>query len=139
MEIKLDSLVYDDNGNLYTGIMKGDVQGKYIEYEVINGRKHGSFKLYYQNGNPEIEGYMRDNINDSLWKYYYPDGTLELQGYFVNDSTDGEWLWYYPSGKIRETSVYKRGVRHGKLIMYDEDGKIISESLYDKGIEIKIN
>jgi len=137
IEIKFDTLIHDDNGNLFTGTKKGTVNGKTIEYDVVSGVKHGSFKIYGQNGNIEIEGQIKENKNDGFWKYYYPDGTLESEGNFINDLVEGKWFWYYPSGKLKETAEYKNGLRNGKVIMYDEEGKIISEKLFEIGDEVK--
>lgn len=134
--INLDSLIYDKKGEPLTGIMKGDFRGKKIEFEVVDGFKHGMFRTYYENGNLEMEGFINQNKNDSLWKYYYPEGQIESEGYFVNDKADGKWVWYYPSGKVRERAEYKKAKRNGKLIMYDEDGKIVSEKIFNDGIEV---
>ncbi len=137
IEIKFDTLIYDGKGKLFTGTKKGTVNGKTIEYDVVKGIKHGSFKIYNQNGNMEIEGQIKENKNDGLWKYYFPDGTLESEGNFVNDLVEGKWLWYYHSGNLKETAEYKNGLRDGKFIMYDEEGKIISEKLFEKGVEVE--
>ncbi|OGU77030.1 MAG: hypothetical protein A2V93_12210 [Ignavibacteria bacterium RBG_16_34_14] len=137
IEIKFDSLIYDKNGNLFTGTKKGTVNGKTVEYDVFKGVKHGSFKIYGGNGNIEIEGQIKENKNDGLWKYYYPNGTLESEGNFVNDMVEGKWNWYYSSGKLKETAEYKNGLRNGKLIIYDEEGNIVSEKFFEKGTEVK--
>lgn len=137
VEIKFDSLIYDDKGNLFTGLKKGTVNGKTIEYDVVKGIKHGTFKIFNQSGNIEVEGQIKQNKNEGLWKYYYPDGTLESEGNFINDIVEGKWSWYYTSGKIKETAEYKNGLREGKVINYDEDGKVTSEKDYEGGIEVE--
>ena len=137
VEIKLDSLIYDNDGNPLTGIMKGNFRERSIEFEVVNGRKHGAFRTYYESGKLEMEGRIKENKNDGLWKYYYYNGNVESEGNFTDDLVDGKWVWYYPSGKLREISEYKMGMRDGKLTMYDEDGKVISESMFENGIEVK--
>ena len=135
-EIKLDSLVYDDNGNLFTGRMKGKIYEKKIEYDVVDGKKNGEFKLYHENGILEMEGKIKDNKNTGLWRYYYNDGELESEGSFKNDLAEGKWLWYYPSGKLKESAMFKDGVREGKTIVYDESGNIVSEKLFSNGLEV---
>ena len=137
IEIKFDSLIYDDNGKLFTGTKKGNVDGKAIEYEVVDGIKNGSFKTFYQNGNLEMKGQIENNKNTGKWSYYFEDGTLESEGNFEDDLVEGKWVWYYPSGKLKETADYKNGLRNGKLVMYDSQGKIDSEKIFEKGIEIK--
>lgn len=136
-EIKFDAEIYDENGNLFTGTRKGTVGSKVIEYEVVNGKKHGSFKTYYENGNPEMEGQIKENKNEGLWKYYYENGTLESEGNFQDDRIEGKWYWYYPTGSLREISEYQDGVRNGKIIMYDSTGTVIEEKLYKDGSEVE--
>ncbi|HSP87390.1 MAG TPA: toxin-antitoxin system YwqK family antitoxin [Ignavibacteriaceae bacterium] len=136
VEVKFDAPIYDSTGNLFTGTKKETINGKTIEYDFVNGKKHGSFKIYYENGNLEMEGQIKENKNDGHWKYYYQDGTLESEGNFANDLIEGKWSWFYPTGKIKETAEYKNGLREGNTIVYDEDGKIISEKMYKMGDEV---
>ena len=84
-QVTLDSLIYDKDGKLFTGRMKGEVNNKHIEYDVVNGKKDGEFRLYRENDTLEIEGQMKDNKNIGLWKYYYQNGQLESEGNFKND------------------------------------------------------
>ena len=135
-EITLDSLIYDKDGKLFTGRIKAKVSNKNIEYDVVNGKKDGEFRLYHENDTLEIEGDIRDNKNIGLWKYYYKNGQLESEGNFKNDLVDGKWVWYYPSGKLKETGEFKGGVRNGSTITYDEEGKLIYEKKFDKGKEV---
>lgn len=135
-EITLDSLVYDKNGNLFTGRMKRKVNNKYIEYDVVNGKKNGEFRLFHENDALEIEGQIENNKNTGLWKYYYNNGQLESEGNFTNDLVDGKWVWYYPSGKIKEEGEFKEGIRDGFSTTYDENGKVIDEKKFEKGKEV---
>jgi antitoxin component YwqK of YwqJK toxin-antitoxin module len=122
-KIVLDSLIYkDDSKELFTGRMKKKVGNKTIEYDVVNGRKHGNFMLYYETGKIEIEGTIENNKNAGLWRYYYPNGQIESEGYFKNDLVDGKWVWYYENGKVKEISEYIEGKRNGKSSLYDEKG-----------------
>ena len=130
-KIVLDSLIYKDDGKeLFTGRMEGKVGNKKVEYDVVNGRKNGEFKLYNESGKLEIEGFIENNRNTGLWKYYYPDGQLESEGYFKNDLADSNWVWYYENGIVKERSVFKEGKRNGRSSRYDEKGNIISENIY---------
>lgn len=135
-QVTLDSLIYGKDGKLFTGRMKGEVNNKHIEYDVVNGKKDGEFRLYHENDTLEIEGQMKDNKNIGLWKYYYQNGQLESEGNFKNDLVDGKWVWYYPSGKLKETGEFKNGVRDGITTTYDENGKVIYEKKFEKGKEV---
>ncbi len=137
VEIKFDSLIYDETGKLFTGKKSGKVGDKKIEYEVVNGKKNGTLKIFGTNDKVEVEGSVKENKNEGLWKYYFHDGKIESQGNFKNDLVDGEWFWNYPSGKLKETAVYKDGLREGQATTYDEQGNIIAEKNFQNGIEVK--
>ena len=134
-EIKFDSLIYDKDGNLFTGRMKGKVYNKNIEYDVVKGKKNGEYRLYHENGKLEIEGQIENNKNTGLWKYYYSNGKVESKGHFKNDLAEGEWTWYYPSGRLKETAEFKNGERDGIAVIYNENGEVIEKRI-SEGKEI---
>jgi antitoxin component YwqK of YwqJK toxin-antitoxin module len=104
-----DSLIYDETGKPFNGIIKDKLGNRTIEFEVVDGKKYGMFRAYFPNEQLEMEGEIINNKNEGTWKYYYPNGQLESEGKFVNDRADGEWNWYYPSGIKRETGrIYFR-------------------------------
>ncbi len=123
-----DTLIYKKGETKpYTGHEKARIKDKIIEYDVVNGIKQGDFKLYFLNGDVQIEGRLKDNKNVGLWKYYYDTGELESKGEFENDKPKGEWTWYYPSGKIKERGNYFEGNRIGKWQDFDEAGNVTEE------------
>ena len=123
-----DSLIYKKGETRpFTGHEKARIEDKIIEYDVVNGIKQVDFKLYFLNGNLQIEGWLKDNKNVGEWKYYYNSGELESQGEFANDKPKGEWTWYYPSGTVKERGNYFEGKRIGKWQQFDERGRIINE------------
>ena len=123
-----DTLIYKKGeANPFTGHEKARIQDKIIEYDVVNGIKQGDFKLYFLNGNLQIEGRMENNRNVGEWKYYYESGGIESKGEFENDKPKGEWTWYYPSGEIKEKGNYFEGKRIGRWQQFDEAGNITDE------------
>jgi antitoxin component YwqK of YwqJK toxin-antitoxin module len=127
-----DNLIYKRGSSVpFTGIEKSLIEDKIIEYEIKDGIKHGSFKLFYADGTLEIAGKIDQNKNVGKWQYFYPGGELESEGYFENDLANGEWLWYYLEGKVREQGSFHKGERIGMWYQYDGDGKIIFEKNFD--------
>lgn len=123
-----DTLIYKKGETKpYTGHEKALIQDKVIEYDVVDGIKQGDFKLYYSNGNVQIEGEVKDNKNIGEWKYYYESGEIESKGLFEEDKPKGEWTWYYPSGKIKEHGNYFEGNRIGTWQQFDESGEVTDE------------
>lgn len=116
----------------YTGVVKHTVQGKKIEYEVVDGKKSGEFKTYFKNGKLEMIGRIKENLNQGKWTYYYQTGQVESEGSFEDDLPEGTWKWFYENGKLREEGTYIKGNREGRWILYDADGKVKEEKILEK-------
>jgi antitoxin component YwqK of YwqJK toxin-antitoxin module len=120
-----DGLIYKaGESEPFTGRVSDVVKNKKIEYDVVDGIKHGEFKVFHENGMPEIMGIIKKNKNDGLWKYFYPSGKIESEGLFKNDLPDGKWKWYYQNGSIREEGNFSDGSRIGEWIIFEPDGKV---------------
>jgi hypothetical protein len=65
----------------YSGIVKDTIEGKIIEYEVVNGKKSGEFKTYFKNGKLEMLGMIKDNLNgnDVLYQTSMLSPNVHLQ------------------------------------------------------------
>lgn len=126
-----DGLIYKQ-GELkpFTGHLKDTVEGKIIEYDVLNGMKHGEFKTYFKNGKIEMIGHIEENLNQGEWKYFYKSGQLESEGNFSNDLPDGEWKWFYEDGNIKEQGTFVKGNREGRWVLYNSEGKKTDEKIY---------
>ena len=123
-----DTLIYLKGSETpFTGREKAMIKDKIIEYDVVNGMRHGEFLIYYENGNIEIKGKMHNNRNVGNWQYFYPSGELESEGYFVDNQPEGKWLWYSPAGKLKKEGNYKQGRRVGWWRNFDGNGNVIKE------------
>jgi len=128
-----DGLIYKQGqANPYTGLVKDTLQGKIIEYNVVDGKKDGEFKTSYLNGIPEMIGQLKNNVNHGKWTYYYKSGNIESEGFFENDLPHGIWKWYYENGKLKEEGNYVNGNREGHWILFDMEGKIKETKLFEK-------
>jgi antitoxin component YwqK of YwqJK toxin-antitoxin module len=128
-----DGLLYEfGSDKLYTGRII-DTIDVIIEYEVVDGKKHGEFITYYMNGNTEKHGYIENNSNEGEWKYYYENGKLESVGKFKNNNPEGLWVFYYENGSKKEEGKFIKGDRKGKWTSYDEEGEVIKETDFDSG------
>ena len=124
-----DNIIYkrgDDKP--FTGTERAKVEDKIIEYDIVEGIKHGKFKLYFSNGNIAASGQIDGNKNTGKWQYYYESGSLESEGIFVNDLPEGKWVWYYVSGILKEEGYYDLGKRTGIWKSFDEKGDLINET-----------
>ena len=123
-----ESLLYKIGSDIpFTGKERAMVKGKIIEYDVVEGMRHGDFRFYYENGNLEVQGQMDHNKNIGKWQYYYITGELESEGNFVDDNPEGKWTSYFPSGKIKEEGNFTNGIRVGLWKQFDEQGNLIMD------------
>jgi len=132
LEIR-DNIIYQRGTEIrFTGLERARIEDRIIEYEIVDGVKHGSFKLYYENGNEEIIGRIENNTNTGEWKYFYESGKLESEGYFVEDMAEGRWVWYYESGEIKEEGSFHKGNRVAWWYQYDPDGNESDSKNFDE-------
>lgn len=118
---------------LFSGKVIDTLAKKIIEYEVVDGKKNGEFKISSMSGKVEMVGKIKDNLNEGQWRYYYPSGQLESVGNFINNLSDGKWTWYFESGKIREIGNFKAGKKDGDWTIYDEKGKVKRKLYFKEG------
>lgn len=129
-----DGLLYliGDN-SVFTGKIVDTLYNKVLEYEVVEGKKNGIFKLSALNGKIEMVGKIVDNLNEGEWKYFYANGQLESIGKFERNLSEGKWIWYYENGHVRETGHFKSGKKDGFWTIYDENGNVTRKIYFKDG------
>jgi antitoxin component YwqK of YwqJK toxin-antitoxin module len=118
---------------LFSGKVIDTLANKIIEYDIVDGKKNGDFKISSLKGSVEISGIVKNNLNEGQWSYYYPSGQVESEGNFEKNLTEGKWTWYFESGKIREIGNYKAGKKHGNWVIFDEKGEIKRKLVFKDG------
>ena len=68
------------------------------EYFLVNGKKEGIKKLYYDNGKLSSIGSYVDNWMDGEFKSYYNNGQIQMICYHNNGIMIGEYKKYYKTG-----------------------------------------
>jgi len=66
-------------------------------------------KIYYDNGQLEIEGQLKDCTWNGLIKTYYETGELKSEELRENGRNHGESTFYYPNGEIYKNEEYAEG------------------------------
>ena len=134
-----DGLIYNTlNDELFTGTII-DTADVVIEFQVVNGKKNGSFKTYYLNGQIEKCGYKINDDNVGEWTYYYYNGQIESQGSFENDKPEGKWVSYYKNGNKKCEGSYKNGKQNSLWLYYDHDEQLMSTLFFSNGILINLS
>jgi antitoxin component YwqK of YwqJK toxin-antitoxin module len=133
LSLTRDGLFYEAGTNrLFSGIIK-DTIDVIIEFQVVEGIKHGNFKTYFLNGQVEKEGYIENDKNVGEWKYYFDNGQLATIGNFKENFPHDQWVSYYNNGNTKIIGAYKNGKQDGAWKYYDINGKLISITYYIDG------
>ena len=115
------SNVYDEEGN------------KNAEENYKNGKKVGSWKIFYQNGKVSKEVNYKDDQLNGPYKEFFDSGTRKIEGVMVNGEFDGKVTIYHPNGKIWQTGTYTSGLKEGRWKLFKEDETLEKEEIYHKG------
>jgi hypothetical protein len=97
----------------------------YIGKEVVNlknGKRHGSYHNYYENGNVEcVINYKNGELN-GLYKSYYKNGNLKGVFNYENGIQAGEAFSYREDGSLFRKSNLVNGKYSGDGFEYYENG-----------------
>ncbi len=100
-----------------------DTENSYMAREVF----------YYENGNKKMDGYYNaDGKKHGKWTYWREDGKIWSEGYFNEGKDDKMRRTWHENGQKHYEGRYKNGTRVGKWKFYDESGKLVKEIDYDK-------
>ena len=92
----------------FTGEISGKVSGKFI-----NGKKHGSWNSYDENGQLYIKTTYKNGIEEGPSLMYDDNGQLMSKGNVKNGKRDGLWIDYWSDGTVNNglTGQWKNGVK----------------------------
>ncbi len=103
----------------FTGKVKGKYTIKiddsysisfYRDGSLKNGKKHGSWISYYDNGNLSNKGVYKNGQYEGFWVFYWSNGKLSRKGHFKNGKENGFWEKYSLNGNPhKDTGTYKDG------------------------------
>ena len=117
VEVEMKTTYYE-NGN------------KEEEFQVKKGteKKHGSYKLYDENGVMLSERTYADGVENGIARDYHETGNIQREVNVVDGKYEGEMKTYYPDGKtLLQKGMFENDLLEGKLINYYEDGTLKSE------------
>ena len=132
------------------------------ESTLKDGKLHGSYKSYYENGQIQEEKTYNNGVLDGPFKFYNLDGKIEEEGTMKSDKIYGyykqyEYLngdnydklsfeitlkngipngpskSYYENGQIQEEGTFKDDKKNGLWKSYHENGKVKLEEIYKDG------
>ena len=100
----------------------GHVQSS-IQYRF--GKENGKTIYYYDNPNTvEIEVEMKNGKRHGEFNRYYQNGYLDTHCQYVNDSIEGVETNYTANGEKAQEFTYVRGVKNGPHKAYHLSGEL---------------
>jgi uncharacterized protein len=115
---------------------------------VKNG--NGTFTDFYEDGQKESEGNVRQGLRTGQWSFWYPDGKMKEIGVFnyaayvmrTSFDPDGKVMVlngngyhkvFYDDGIVARECLYRNGKAHGLMLTRTQDGATSSEVNYVDG------
>ena len=103
--VKRDDLYYKKFTDVpFTGKITGNTQGTFKD-----GKPHGPWVNYWDNGQLRYEGTYKDGKHDGPWVRYYDNGQLFSKGTYKDGKKEGPWVEYHHDGKFVNKKTYKDG------------------------------
>ncbi len=80
---------------------------------------------FYPSGIKKIEGKLIDGKRHGKWIYYYENGFIWSEGVYKNGIRNGYALVYYPDGAQKISGQYKKNLRVEVWKVFNTDGTLI--------------
>jgi len=101
-----------------------------------NGKRNGSLKEYYRNGNLKINQVYQDDFLTDSCITYYENGNIQLVQFIKDKKKEGAWKKFNEQGKLYEEVNYKDDVREGYATKYSYRSlKLLEKKHYVEGKE----
>jgi len=132
---------YKDGTRTQTeGVMKWyDRAGNLLEtLSYQNGQRHGTNKLFYDDGTKRAEVNYINDKKEGVYKEYFSTGELALEVPYKKDRKDGIQKEYFPNGALSSKVHYVNGYKEGRQIWYDKHGRIIKTESFkmDRPVDV---
>ena len=105
-----DTLKYDPAAGLDDGIneTKYPNGNLHTKGSVVNGKRHGTWESWYENGNKWSETTYSYGVREGKTVSYYPNGMVRYIGYYNNNKQSGKWMTFDESGNLVEEKDYSK-------------------------------
>lgn len=136
----------DTEGKSRSKITSYHSNGQIWQYlEVSNGRAHGIYREWHENGTLRIEATVIEGLADisemaqASWLFEGKSSVFDEQGRpiavisYEKGSLHGTALYYYSSGQLQKTIPYDHDKIEGSIVLYDPEGKKLEEIPFSKG------
>ena len=105
--------------------------------EEKDGEKLYTFRSYYDDGAPQIEGFLLGDAYHGEWKEYYLNGQLLRVGQYHKGSPQANFTEYHANGALRAKYRYnKLSQLQGEYQLFNLKGKVLVEGQYHQSKKI---
>ena len=126
----------DANGKKH-GPWKGYFEDGSLRYEgqFDHDMPYGEFMYYYQGGKPKAVSYFYDDGKRTRTRIFHENGRLLAEGNYLGQEKDSTWNYYSDfDGVMISTEYYQEGMLDSLLVTYYPDGKAAEEFAYTAGL-----
>lgn len=114
--------------------------------DVVNGRAHGIYHEWHENGVLKLEAYimggeadltdeaMRSWLFDGRCRAWNTQGQLEAQFDYDKGKLEGESLEYHANGAIKRRVAFHENALDGCETFYDDQGLLLERNHYAMGL-----
>lgn len=89
--------------------------------------------FFYENGQKKVDGfYNQEGKKHGKWIYWREDGKKWSEGYFFEGKDDKLRKTWHENGQKHYQGKYDKGTRIGIWRFWDENGRMVKEINYDK-------
>jgi antitoxin component YwqK of YwqJK toxin-antitoxin module len=92
--------------------------------------KEGENIVSYPNGQIKYTGTVFQGKRHGTWIYYYENGIKWSECEYTMGKMDGKTVTFYPNGNPRYIGYYKNDQRFGLWMFYNENGELIKQIEY---------
>ena len=79
------------------------------------------YEKFYENGQLEQRGNLKNKEPDGLWEWFHKNGQLEQRRTYNNGEMDGLWEGFHENGQLEYRGNYKNGKEAGLWEYFDKD------------------
>lgn len=136
----------DGDGEVLAIITSYYENGQLSRYlEAVNGRSHGYYREWYDNGQLHIEAFIVGGLADltpvaeESWLYqgmarvWDRDGHLQATIPYLKGRLEGLALHYHPSGALWKQFPYRNNLLEGQCLTYYANGTLLQKIAYVQG------
>lgn len=103
--------------------------------EFKDGLPNGEIISWAKKDVKQVEGFLDNGKRAGTWKLYYGNGKLKKQSTYKNDTENGEEIFWFENGNVQKKGIYVNGKLNGKYEWYFENGQKQQEGFFVMGKE----